>query len=136
MVHIIAKPDKRGTEVKNVQLSTQLDGERTPSAEYIEKGALLDKFDESKCNDGVFRAIYSSQSEIKKNTSVDTQLVKDQVRASLEHLSTIQCKIRTEDSLTKKNPARVGESGISVSNYSTDPAEAIRKQLDLVQQQL
>ena len=66
---------------------------------------------------------------------METQLVKksDKVRASLEQLNTIQCKIRTEDSLTKRQPARAAESGISVSNYSTDPAEAIRKQLDLVQ---
>ena len=98
-------------------------------------GAILDKSEENKSNDGVYRAIYSSQSEIKKNTSIDTHIVKksDKVRASLEKLGTAQSKIRTEDSLIQKKVVNVAESGISISNFSTDPADAIRKQLDMVQ---
>ena len=56
----------------------------------------------------------------------------DKVRASLEQLGTVQCKIRTEDSLNQNKVVNVAESGISVSNFSTDPADAIRQQLDMV----
>ena len=97
-------------------------------------GAILDKSDENKSNDGVFRAIYSSQSDIKKKPNIDNQFVKksDKVRASLEKLGTAQCKIKTEDSLIQKKVVNVAESGISVSNFSTDPADVIRQQLDIV----
>ena len=85
-MHIDAKPEKNQTEEKRPQLQTQFSEDGTPSAEAIEKrGVLLDKSEENKSNEGVFQAIYSSQGEIKKNNSVETQLVKksDYVRVSL-----------------------------------------------------
>ena len=65
----------------------------------------------------MFQAIYSSQGEIKKNNSVETQLVKksEYVRVSLQKLDTIQCKIKTEDSSGRQRIASAGESTHSVS---------------------
>ena len=65
----------------------------------------------------MYQAIYSSQGEIKKNNSVETQLVKksDYVRVSLQKLETIQCKIKTEDSSGLQRIASAEESTNSVS---------------------
>ena len=62
LAHIIAMPDVNNqTEAKRAQQSTQYDGIRTPSPDAYEKvGAILDKSEENKSNDGVFKAIYSS----------------------------------------------------------------------------